>query len=212
MNEREKITEFWNGLYGSGRMPWDLGGIPDRLSRFLDRASADSVFRRVLIPGCGSGYEAALFEKVGCQVTALDFSQEALARAREILTLENPGTEVSFVEGDFFEYRCERPFHLIYERAFLCSFSPGRRAEYARKCHELLSDRGVLCGFFYVDAEKESGPPYPIPEESLKELLRDRFELVEDEAVPASCKDSLDVFDGCERFQVWRISREDKSQ
>ncbi|MCA9800682.1 MAG: methyltransferase domain-containing protein [Cyanobacteria bacterium HKST-UBA02] len=198
MNEREKIIEFWNGLYGADRTPWDMGGVPARLALYLNEKQAGG--GRVLIPGCGSGYEAALFSQAGFRVSALDLSAVALQRAREILATQDLCPEVSFIEGDFFEFESSEPFDIIYERAFLCSFPPGRRADYAEKCRGILAEDGVLVGFFFVDKERQSGPPYPIPEQSLFDLLGEGFELTEDEAV----KDSLEVFAGRERFQVWK--------
>jgi hypothetical protein len=30
-----KAVEFWNSRYLAGEIPWDFGGVPDALTRFL---------------------------------------------------------------------------------------------------------------------------------------------------------------------------------
>ena len=40
---------------------------------------------RVLIPGCGSGYEIEAFSSAGWDVIGIDFSKVAVARARRLL-------------------------------------------------------------------------------------------------------------------------------
>ncbi len=51
--------DFWTSRYVAGKTPWDFGGVPAALKSFLTRSSAPG---RVLIPGCGSGYEVQAFE------------------------------------------------------------------------------------------------------------------------------------------------------
>ena len=46
--------EFWEKRFRENFTPWDAGRVPDALGRFL---KTEPRGRRVLIPGCGSGYE-----------------------------------------------------------------------------------------------------------------------------------------------------------
>ena len=46
--------EFWDIRFREGRMPWDAGGVPRELAKYLAGASGGG---RVLIPGCGAAYE-----------------------------------------------------------------------------------------------------------------------------------------------------------
>src|SRR5512137_2921886 len=116
LNETDSSqTQFWNQRWEGGRIPWDLGGVPPALMSFLARTRART---RVLIPGCGSGYEVRAFHEAGHDVTAIEFSAAAVARARKIL---GPlGSKV--IHGDFFTHDFGvKPYGLIYERGFLCS-------------------------------------------------------------------------------------------
>ena len=91
-------------------MPWDFGGVPKSLKRFLHKRHGPG---RVLIPGCGSGYEIEAFSSSGWDVIGIDFSRFAVARARRLL-----GPLAGKVyKGDFFTYSLrEGFFDMIYER------------------------------------------------------------------------------------------------
>ena len=128
-------VDFWDGLYKAGTMPWDAGASPRRLTRFLEEFSPECASRksiRVLVPGCGSAYEAAYLASQGYEVEAIDFSEEAIKRAKVLFKDE----KVSFEQADFFEFD-GGPFDLIYERAFLCSFNPKLRQRFVRKLRSL---------------------------------------------------------------------------
>jgi len=64
----------------------------------------------------------------------------------------------------------------------------------------LVEPGGVLAGFFFF-GEGERGPPFPLAsQQDLAALLEPAFERVEDS--PGA--DSIPVFAGKERWQVWR--------
>jgi ubiquinone/menaquinone biosynthesis C-methylase UbiE len=154
---------------------------------------------RVLIPGCGSGYEIEAFASSGWEVIGIDFSTVAVARARRLL-----GSLADKVhKGDFFDYPFrEGEFDIVYERTFLCTFVPEHWIHYARRIAKLIAPSGVLCGFFFLGPEDEP-PPYPISQEQLYELLGGWFKKIEDKSV----EDSLPLFAGKERWQIWRRER-----
>jgi SAM-dependent methyltransferase len=184
---------FFDARYTAGRMPWDYGGVPTALQRFLATHPGPG---RVLIPGCGSGYEIEGFALAGWEVIGIDFSTAAVARARRLL---GPWADKVY-EGDFFRYPFgERCFDLIYERTFLCALSPNAWPAYAQRMAALMAPSGCLCGFFFLGPEDEP-PPYPIPQNHLDELLGRWFEKIEDNAV----EHSLPLHAGKERWQIWR--------
>src|SRR5919197_5718412 len=99
--------DFWTSRYAAGKTPWDFGGVPAALKSFLARSSVPS---RVLIPGCGSGYEVQAFHDAGHDVTAIDFSPAAVDQAKRVL--DDLAERV--ILGDFFTYDFgERHFDLI---------------------------------------------------------------------------------------------------
>ena len=76
--------EFFDVRYAAGRMAWDYGGVQNLLKVFLDKNPGPG---RVLIPGCGSGYEIEAFFSGGWDVIGIDFSAVAVARARRLFTI-----------------------------------------------------------------------------------------------------------------------------
>lgn len=151
---------------------------------------------RVLVPGCGSGYEVKLFAERGHDALGIDFSDSALEAARRVL-----GKLASRVrKADFFALE-EESFDLVYERTFMCALPRGLRALWASRVAALVRPGGKLAGFFFFD-DNERGPPFGISMRQLHELLDGAFALVEDEAVPA--EESVDVLKGKERWQVWK--------
>ena len=74
--------DFWTARYAAGKTPWDFGGVPSALISFLERSTAPG---RVLIPGCGSGYEIQAFHAAGYDVSAIDFSPAAVDQAKRVL-------------------------------------------------------------------------------------------------------------------------------
>ena len=189
---------FWDLRYQARFAPWDAGRVPAQLRAFVEAASRP---RTVLVPGCGSAWDVRFLADSGWQVVGIDFSHEALAAARVIV-----GEHVNRIRyGDFFAPIAEAPFEVVYERAFLCALPRRRWADWGRRMAELVEPGGVLAGFFYFDAG-DLGPPFPLqaPYE-LAELLEPAFERVDDAPVP----DSIEVFKGKERWQVWRRSGSD---
>jgi len=88
---------------------------------------------------------------------------------------------------------------LIYERAFLCALPRKLWADWGRRIAELLPSGGLLAGYFFL-CDQPKGPPFGILPEQLDALLNLNFARIEDAAVD----DSIPVFSGRERWQVWR--------
>jgi SAM-dependent methyltransferase len=182
---------FWDERFDQRFTPWDQAGVPDAFKAFV----AGHKPQNVLIPGCGSAYEALFLAERGFAVRAIDFSPSAVAAARTQL-----GTRAGLVEeADFFAY--EPPFSLdwIYERAFLCALPKDRWADYAARMAVLLKPGALLAGFFFLGSTRK-GPPFGIEQIELEALLTPHFELVDEREV----SHSIAVFAGRERWFTWR--------
>jgi len=185
--------DFWDSRFRQNVIPWDAGGVPVALSRFIVRHEGRG---RVLVPGCGTGYEVRELAQAGFDVTAIDFSEAALDAARREL-----GPHSHLVRfADFFGFEGDAvPFDAIYERAFLCALPRRNWGDWERRTAQLLRPGGLLFGVFFFDSNVK-GPPFGIGAADLEALLSGDFERLEDEPV----EDSLPVFAGKERWQVWR--------
>jgi SAM-dependent methyltransferase len=186
--------EFWEKRFNEGFTPWDAGEAPAALAQFL---KAGPRGQRVLIPGCGSGYEVRAFAEAGFEVVAIDFAPAAIERARKIL---GPLAQLVRLE-DFFKFDPGGPFDLVYERAFLCALPRRLWPRYSPRVVDLLRPGGRLAGFFFFD-DKERGPPFGLKSGELETLLEKHFDRTADAAV----SDSIPIFVGKERWQVWTRS------
>ena len=183
---------FWDARYREAFTPWDAGGVPAALERFLAGEHATS---RVLLPGCGAAYEARAIAERGHDVLAIDFSAAALERARELLG------EWSRVlrRADFFADDLGPPFDIVYERAFLCALPRPHWTRWATRVAEIVRPGGRVIGFFF-QSEDERGPPFGLKAGEIETLLSPAFDRVAD----APVEDSIPVFAGRERWQEWR--------
>lgn len=191
-DQRPELPDFWCKRFAAGITPWDSGRVPDDFARFVACRAAPL---QTLIPGCGSAWEAAWLAGHGWPVTALDFSPSAIARASEVL---GPAA-VDLVCADFFTWTPPVPPELIYERAFLCALPRKLWADWGRRVAGLLPGGGLLAGYFFV-CEQAKGPPFGILPEQLDALLSKDFTRL----VDAPVADSIPVFAGRERWQVWQ--------
>ena len=187
---------FWDTRFRQKRTPWDAAATPPELERYLAQESGGG---QVLIPGCGSAYEARTFAEKGYEVAAIDFSMAAVERAGAILG----ALRDIVIFGDFFSYDfCDRRFDIVYERAFLASLPRTMWPDFARRVGELLRPEGRLIGFF-VYGEQQGGPPFCLKKGELFRLLGDKFERSAEAVVTTS----VPVFEGKERWEVWTRMR-----
>ncbi len=185
--------EFWEKRFREKFTPWDAGGVPSALEQFL---KTEPRGQRVLVPGCGSGYEVRAFAEAGFDVLAVDFAPAAVEQTRRIL---GPLARLVRLE-DFFGFDPGGPFDLVYERAFLCALPRRLWPDYARRVSELLELEGRLAGFCFFD-DLERGPPFGLKTGELEALLGERFER----SVNTAVSDSIPIFAGKERWQVWSL-------
>ncbi|MDD5296942.1 MAG: methyltransferase domain-containing protein [Rhodocyclaceae bacterium] len=192
LDQRPETPDFWDKRFAARTTPWDAGGVPADLMAF---ASTVPGAPRVLIPGCGSAWEARWLMERGWRVTALDFSAAAMEVAREVLGDHG----ACLLHADFFHFDAGEGYDILYERAFKCALPRKMWQDYARRCAVLLPPGGLLAGFFFF-RDDPKGPPFGTSPEALRELLSPWFECLEDR--PAA--ESIAVFSGFERWQVWR--------
>jgi SAM-dependent methyltransferase len=193
MAQDSSLPEFWDTRYRGGVMPWDAAGVPPGLLRWLEGRKAKA---RILVPGCGTGYEVRALAAHGHDVLAIEFSDAAIEAARR----ELGALAERVLKADFFAFEAA-PFDVIYDRAFMCALPRRLWPQWAARVAGLLRPGGELVGFFYFD-DNQRGPPFGVSPSGLQQLLGEKFDLLESADVPAS--ESLPVFKGKEVWQVWR--------
>lgn len=145
--------EFWTSRYLSGHLGWDAGEITTPLKSYIDQITNKEL--KILIPGCGNGYEAEYLHKSGFKVDVVDLSGIPLKG----LAKRCPGIpESCLIQGDFFDLKGR--YDLIIEQTFFCAINPGQRSRYARKMHSLLNLGGKLIGVLFNIPLYNDRPPF----------------------------------------------------
>jgi SAM-dependent methyltransferase len=175
VHKESQSPAFWSDIYKTEETPrWDLSEPAEALKDMLPRLKMPK--SRVLVLGCGEGHDAAFFAQSGHVVTAVDFSAEALQRARK-----NYGhlSELSFVEQDVFKLdpKFQNSFDIVFEHTCYCAVNPTKRAQLVKIWKQCLHEQGHLMGVFFVH-HKTLGPPYGGSEWELRQRLKDSFHFV----------------------------------
>jgi SAM-dependent methyltransferase len=153
---------FWDKRFAEGDTPWDRGAANPQLGIWLATHALKPC--RILVPGCGAGHEVAALAQAGFDVTALDYSPEAIARTRKRLDAE--GLKATVVESDALAWQPDRPFDAIYEQTCLCALYPDQWRVYADQLRRWLVPGGNLYALFVQMLRPGAangaieGPPY----------------------------------------------------
>lgn len=161
--------EFWNERYVRGETGWEIGQPAQPLKDVLAQLKLPK--SRVLVLGCGSGRDAAYFAENGHIVTAVDFSEQAINKARA--QFENV-PHLEFVQSDIFKFQPKGKFDLIFEHACYACFLPEKRRRLVQLWRQWLEPKGHLLAIFFVMARR-GGPPFGNSEWELRERLKKSF-------------------------------------
>lgn len=152
--KQEFDAAYWQNRYQQAQTAWDAGSITTPLKEYFDQLP--NAGQRILIPGCGNAYEAEyLYHQGFSHVSLVDVAPEPLANFAARVP-EFPKEQLLL--QDFFAL--EGQYDLLVEQTFFCALHPSQRPEYARKCHELLSEGGKLVGLLFDTTFQHEGPPF----------------------------------------------------
>lgn len=174
-NKEINKADFWTQIYHDEVNPgWNLGEPAEALKDMLPRLKLPK--SRVLVLGCGEGHDAAFFAQSGHVVTGVDFSEEAILRARK-----NYGTipGLTFSQQDVFKMdpKFVGAFDIVFEHTCYCAIEPSRRRDLVKVWKQALHDQGQVMGVFFTMYKKQ-GPPYGGSEWELRQRLKDSFQFV----------------------------------
>ncbi|KAJ3708233.1 hypothetical protein LUZ61_011938 [Rhynchospora tenuis] len=151
-------SDGWEKSWGEGITPWDLGQPTPVVVHLVQTQSVPK--GRVLVPGCGTGYDAVALAGPERYVVGLDISGTAIKKAKE-LSASSPNREYfSFLTEDFFNWNPSELFDLIFDYTFFCALEPVLRSAWAKKISEILKPEGELITLIYVITDQKEGPPF----------------------------------------------------
>ena len=169
----------WQERYVNGDTPWDKNAPAPAINQIsLQKPALLSPGRKVLVPGCGYGYDALALAELGLDVTGLDIAELALQKAS---TLTPDNLSVEWLADDAFQLPASRHhrYDMVWEHTFLCAIAPEMREEYVKAMWRYLKPNGCLLGVFFTnpDMAPGEGPPYKIPRSEIIELMGSLFAL-----------------------------------
>jgi SAM-dependent methyltransferase len=179
-------ASFWEESYRSGRTGWDLG-MPTPVFKRLAESSQFPP-GKMLVICAGRGYDARLFARLGFEVMAVDFAEQAV---KDMQSLLEPDLPMEVIQADLFDLPVfmKEEFDYILEYTCFCAIDPQRRAEYINSVSTLLKPGGFYIALAFPIGQRTGGPPFLVTPDELVEPLSERgFQLITreipDDSVP----------------------------
>jgi 2-polyprenyl-3-methyl-5-hydroxy-6-metoxy-1,4-benzoquinol methylase len=136
------------------RPPWDIDGPQPDLARLLD---AGLIQGRVLDVGCGTGENALFFASRGIDVTGLDASAVAIARAQA--KARRRGLSARFIQGDALQLASlGETFDTVTDSGLLHVFSDQEMQQVIRAIHAVLRPSGRYWLMCFNEHARFPGP------------------------------------------------------
>jgi len=157
----------WEQRYQQSETGWDRGETSANLLHWIDLGLLKPC--RILIPGCGNGYEVLTLAELGFDVVAIDISPSPIANLAEKLKVINRSAEL--IQADFFNWQPDKPFDAIYEQTSLCALPPKQWKAYEKCLYKWLKPRGKVFAQF-MQSDQDGGPPFHCEITKMKALFR----------------------------------------
>jgi len=169
----------------AGQAPWAIGK-PQK--PFL--AVADRITGSVLDAGCGTGDTALYFAGRGCQVTGIDFIEEAIRRAQG--KAAERGLQVTFLVKDALTLKdwSER-FDNVIDSGLFHVFSDEDRRPYVEGLATVLKPGGRLFLMCFSDEEPGTQGPRRVSKQELYDDFADGWSIESIEPVQVEVRPDL---------------------
>ncbi|XP_020089873.1 thiocyanate methyltransferase 1-like isoform X1 [Ananas comosus] len=165
----DATADGWEKCWDKGLTPWDLGRPTPVVPQLVQSGTLPK--GRVLVPGCGLGYDVVAFASPGRFVVGLDISDTAIRKAKEWSSSLPNANFFTFMAEDFFIWQPTELFDLIFDYTFFCAIDPSMRSAWARKIRDILKPDGELITLIYVITDQQEGPPYNTTVADYEEVL-----------------------------------------
>ncbi len=163
----------WETRYQQRDTPWDKGAPHPALVEYLGRTPIGG---RVLVVGCGLGYDVRALAAAGARVTGIDIAPSAVRAAESFTKI----ADETYLLADLFALppALSHRFDWIWEHTCFCAIDPAARADYLRGVLDALTPDGRILAVFYLDPGVEAGPPFGVTTGDLDALFGGDFRLV----------------------------------
>lgn len=161
-----KSCNEWENRYQQEKTGWDRGEVSLNLLYWIEREHLQPC--RILVPGCGNGYEVLALAEKGFDVVAIDIAPTPIANLRKAVKANHLSVEL--IQTDFFTWESEKLFDAIYEQTSLCSLHPEKWKNYEKCLYKWLKPKGKLFAQFMQTGQK-SGPPFHCDASAMTDLF-----------------------------------------
>ncbi len=170
-------SQFWQERFEKNEISWDRGAPSPQLIAWIESGALQPC--RIVVPGCGTGWEVAELARRGFAVTGLDYTAAAVEKTRALLDAE--GLQAEVLQADVLHYRPATLFDAVYEQTCLCAIHPEHWLEYAQQLQQWLKPGGSLWVLYLQmirpAASEEGvihGPPYHCDINAMRALFPEK--------------------------------------
>lgn len=171
VHDRAALEEFY-----AGEAPWDIGR-PQR--PFV--AIADRVTSPALDAGCGTGDSALFLAARGCRVTGIDFTKEAIRRARAKAAEQKLGVEF-LVKDALTLADWDARFSTVLDSGLFHVLSDEDRRRYVQGLAHVLQPGGHLFLMCFSDKEPGTEGPRRVSQQELRNAFDQGWDIESIEA------------------------------
>lgn len=191
---KEFDKDYWNNRYQSNNTGWDIGYPSTPFIEYFNQIQNTSL--KILIPGCGKGYEAEHLFKSGFKnVFILDFAEQPLYDFQQRVPFF---PNENLINNNFFSHKDE--YDIILEQTFFCALDPSLRKQYVNHCFEILKDNGSIIGLLFEGEMDQPEPPFKGTKREYIELFSNHFDI----KTIQKCYNSIQPRQGNELFINFR--------
>lgn len=178
MENTNTPLNFWSQVWQEGTIRFHQKDYNTQMMSFFK--DIDLKNKTVFIPLAGKTKDIMYFLEKGARVTAIEFVEQAIidffednetlyTKIGNLYQCEN----LKFYAMDFFDFRTDKKFDVLYDRASQVVFPEEKRPAYYRHISELIDQKTILL-LAAIDHEgpKEYGPPHKIPQNEVKSAYK----------------------------------------
>lgn len=166
MSDTRTRQHEWEQRYRAGQTGWDRGDPSPALHHWLAAGLVPQ--GRILVPGCGHGYEIVELARAGRYVTAVDIAAQPVLKL--MARLNDEGVHATVLQADLLHWTPAEPFDAVYEQTCICALDPAHWQEYEQRLAGWLVPGGRLFALF-MQTGRPGGPPFDCAPPAMRELF-----------------------------------------
>ena len=124
-NLKHTKPEFWEELYTANDIGWDLSSSSPPFRELMTNLNVEN--KKVIVPGCGNGYDVIELAKNGAEVWAIDFAKKPLENLKQHPDFNK--TKIHLILSDIFKISnfFYNKFDYVFEYTCYCAIDPSQR-------------------------------------------------------------------------------------